>query len=283
MPGAVPVPRDLRQARGVVFDVDGTLVLGSGPAGEGAVALPGAVEAVARLRDRGIPVAFCTNGSNKTPAAIAENLRSVGIDAQPERCFTPVAVAAILIARDVPGARVLVLGDEGARIPLAEHGIEIVADDDAGAAEANVLLVAHDRAIDSVKLERAARALWRGAAFYVTATAPYYATRAGRALGLSALVGMGLAHVSGVAPIVTGKPSAAVMELAAEMLGVQVPELAVVGDDLGAEIGMARAVGATGVLVLTGTAQREHLAALTPDRQPDVVVETLTDLLELLP
>jgi NagD protein len=275
------VPRALSEARGFVFDVDGTLVLGSGPAGEGAAVLPGAVEAVARLRARGIPVAFCTNGSNKTPAAIAGNLRSVGIDAAPERCFTPVAVAAILIGRDHPGARVLVLGDEGARVPLEQHGIEIVSDDQAD--EADVLLVAHDRAIDSVKLERAARALWRGAAFYVTATAPYYATRAGRALGLSALVGMGLAHVSGIDPIVTGKPSPAVMELAGEMLGVEVGEMAVVGDDLGAEIGMARAVGATGVLVLTGTAQREDLAALAPEARPDVVVETLSDLLEQLP
>jgi HAD superfamily hydrolase (TIGR01450 family) len=273
--------REVSEATGFLFDVDGTLVLGSGPAGEGATVLPSAVEAVAHLRERGIPVAFCTNGSNRTPAEIAANLASVGIAAEPERCFTPVAVAARLIARDVPEARVLVLGDEGARRPLLEAGLELVADEHAD--RANVLLVAHDKHIDAAKLDRAANALWRGAAFYVTATAPFYATRAGRALGLSALVGMGLAHVSGVTPRVTGKPSPAVMEMAAEMLGVEVADMAVVGDDIGAEVGMARATGAISVLVLTGTAKRADLDALAPDAAPDVVVETLDDLMGQLP
>jgi HAD superfamily hydrolase (TIGR01450 family) len=276
-----PRALDLGRAAGFVFDVDGTLVLGSGPGGEGARILPGAVEIVARLGERGVPVAFCTNGSSRTPAAIAASLRSVGIDADPERCFTPVAVAARVIARDHPDGRVLVVGDDAARTPLLDQGVSIVSDADAD--QADVLFVAHDKHIDAAKLERAARALWRGAAFYVTTTAPFYATQKGRALGLSALVATGLAHVSGVQPIVTGKPSRAVMEMAADMLGVAVTDIAVVGDDIGAEIGMARDEGAMAVLVLTGTAKRGDLDGIAPEAAPHVVVETLEQLMEQLP
>jgi ribonucleotide monophosphatase NagD (HAD superfamily) len=152
--------------------------------------------------------------------------------------------------------------------------------DDEDWEQANVVLCAHDKTIDATKLERATRALWAGAAFYITAVSPYFAAQNGRALGLSGLVGAGLTHVTGVEPTLTGKPSPAVMELAGELLGVAPGDLAVVGDDLDNEHAMARAAGAISVVVLTGTCKRPDVDALS--EPPDVVVDDLRQLLEQL-
>jgi NagD protein len=56
----------LRAARGFVFDVDGTLVLGD-RRNTGLVPLPGAIEFLELLGARNIPFALLTNGTVRTP------------------------------------------------------------------------------------------------------------------------------------------------------------------------------------------------------------------------
>ena len=58
----------LKSARGFIFDMDGTLVLGD-KASDGQIALPGAVELLAELRRRGAPYQVFTNGTARTPAS----------------------------------------------------------------------------------------------------------------------------------------------------------------------------------------------------------------------
>jgi len=60
--------------KGILFDLDGTLVRGE-------YALPGAVKAVSRLRACGLRIAYCTQDS--TPKLIAERLNGLGFKAAP--------------------------------------------------------------------------------------------------------------------------------------------------------------------------------------------------------
>ena len=60
----------LRGARGFVFDIDGTLVLGD-KNNKGLVPLPGAIELLSYLRDADIPFVAFTNGTLRTPRATA--------------------------------------------------------------------------------------------------------------------------------------------------------------------------------------------------------------------
>jgi len=61
--------------RGVILDVDGTLL-------DGDAAVPGAAEAVSRLRARRIPFRFVTNTTRRPRVAVAEALSRAGIPAE---------------------------------------------------------------------------------------------------------------------------------------------------------------------------------------------------------
>ena len=57
-----------------LFDLDGVVYLGP-------VAVPGAAEGIAALRDRGTRIGFVTNNAARPPAAVAAHLVELGIPA----------------------------------------------------------------------------------------------------------------------------------------------------------------------------------------------------------
>jgi ribonucleotide monophosphatase NagD (HAD superfamily) len=65
--GSAAGSRKRAPVRGVVFDVDGTLLLSNRTLGDYQV-LPGAVEVLSMLRQRHVPFALFTNGSAYPPA-----------------------------------------------------------------------------------------------------------------------------------------------------------------------------------------------------------------------
>ena len=67
-PAAGEALERLRNARGFIFDMDGTLALGD-RVNHGLRPLPGAVELLAWVRDRGLPYVVFTNGTNRSPGA----------------------------------------------------------------------------------------------------------------------------------------------------------------------------------------------------------------------
>src|SRR3977135_4613579 len=79
--------------RGVVFDVDGTLLLSNRSLGNYEV-LPGAIEVLTTLKARHVPFALLTNGSAYPPAEQAAKLREGGLPVDDEQMFTPSSIAA---------------------------------------------------------------------------------------------------------------------------------------------------------------------------------------------
>ena len=73
----VVIRERLAAARGFVFDMDGTLVLGD-RTGHGLRPLPGALEITQWAARRGRPFVVFTNGTNRTPAAYAQIMRELG-------------------------------------------------------------------------------------------------------------------------------------------------------------------------------------------------------------
>jgi len=75
---------------GVLIDVDGTLL-------DGVRAIPGAAEALNRLRRAAIPFRLVTNTTRKPRTAIARTLHEAGIEVRPEEILVPASLAARLI------------------------------------------------------------------------------------------------------------------------------------------------------------------------------------------
>ena len=81
-------------------------------------------------------------------------------------------------------------------------------------------------------------------------------------------------------PIVIGKPSPLMPQLAMEKLGVSKEETCVVGDRIYTDVKSGLNAGITGILVLSGETTREILAE-SPDK-PHLVLEDASEILEAI-
>ena len=275
---AAPTDR-LRAVRGVVFDMDGTLVLGD-RRNHGLTPLPGALELTAALTAGGLPWVTFTNGTTRTPEAYAGALRRIGFDLPDEAMLTP-ATSAVDHFLAVGHRSVLVLGGDGLREPLRRAGIEIV--EPRGRPEADAVLVGWYREFTMDDLEAACHAVFGGAVLYSSSQSVFFASADGRALGTSRAICAMISSVTGVTEQIVGKPSLTGLRCAARRLGVAPRDLAVVGDDPELEMAMARRADALGIAVTTGIHQPDRSPALPPDQRPHLTVDGVAGLIDLLP
>jgi HAD superfamily hydrolase (TIGR01458 family) len=247
----------------VLLDLDGTLYLG------GRV-VPGAPEALRWLRDQGLAVRFCTNTDSVTPAALAERLAERGFPAATDELVTPVAVAARLLG-SAPEARVLAVAAEPVR--------RLLADRLAGPGEAVTHVLVADPSYGATydDLDAAFRALRDGAELWATQVNRVALRDDGEHLDTGGWVRL-LEYATGRTAKVLGKPSPEFFTATLDALG-RGPETAlVVGDDLEADVGGGRAVGAATVLVRSGKGGPRQSAGT----RPDAVVDSVADLPGLL-
>ena len=269
----------LRPVDGLVFDLDGTLILSDRSLG-GYRLLPGAVETLAALQARGVPFLAFTNGSAYRPSDQAAKLRRLGLPIDDSRMVTPSSVAADLMVR-AGVKKALVLGTPGVGHALEDVGIVVRFAGDADAETADAVYIGWHPECGMKDIEAAANAIWNGARLYVASDVPFFATSAGKTLGYSHAIAAAVRKLTRAPMILTGKPSLQALRFAARRLGVSARRLAVVGDDPLVEIIMARRGGAIGLGVTTGTTSAEEWAAQPGNRRPHRVLERLIDLLEL--
>jgi NagD protein len=279
--------RRLRDARGFVFDMDGTLALGD-RVNHGLTPLPGAVEMLRLVRERGLPYLVFTNGTNRSPAGFAAALRDAGLDVTDDRMMTPATSAVVMFTRR-GYKRVMVLGGEGLTGPLREAGIEVVppveaasdtrpADQPAGI---DAVFVGWFREFTMSHLEAACQAVWSGAGLYSASETPFFAAAGGRALGTSRAISAMIRSITGCRLTVTGKPSLDALRAAAARLGVPARDLVVVGDDPLLEVPMAHRGRALAVAVQTGLSGPGAYDHLPPEKQPHLHLRGVDELLSL--
>ena len=281
------VLRRLRDARGFIFDMDGTLALGD-RVNHGLTPLPGAAEMLRLVRERGVPYLVFTNGTNRTPAHFAAVLRDAGLDVPDDQMMTPASSAVVMFTKR-GYKRVMVLGTEGLTGPLRAAGIEVVppvepAPDTRPAQEpagVDAVLVGWFREFTMSHLEAACHAVWSGAGLYSASETPFFAAAGGRALGTSRAISAMIRSVTGCRLTVTGKPSLDALRAAAARLGVPARDLVVVGDDPLLEVPMAHRGHALAVAVQTGLAGPDSYDHLPPAKQPHLHLRGIDELLSL--
>jgi len=266
-----------RQPKGYMFDLDGTLILSDRKLG-GYTAIPGAAEVLAELDARGIPWIAMTNGSAYPASVQAPRLRAVGLPVRDERLFTPNSVAGrAMIEREYRS--VLVLGTQGVVDALEEMGVPCVLPEEEAAHDTDAVYVAWHPDCTMPHIHLACERVLDGAAFLTASDVPFFATRDGRSFGYSCAINGAVARVTGREPEACGKPSELALRLVAEQLEVAEEDVGVVGDDAVAEMQMARAGGALGIAVASGSTSRAQWAAQPHDRAPHLVIDSVADLL----
>jgi HAD superfamily hydrolase (TIGR01458 family) len=250
---------------GVLLDIDGVLAVSWR-------ALPGAVEALDALRDRGMPFRLITNTTTHTRAALATTLTDAGIAVAPEEVVTAVVATAAHLRATHPGKRAFVLSDGDARSDL--EGVEVVDHE----ADVVVLGGAYD-GFDYPTMNRVFRMLMDGAELVAMHRNLYWRTDEGWQLDGGAYVA-GLEEATGRRAVVCGKPAEAYFASALAQIGVPAERAAMVGDDVVNDVLGAQAAGLTGVLVRTGKFREEDVERSGGD--PDVVLDSIADLPGLL-
>lgn len=261
--------------RAAVFDIDGTLAMMDKNAGT-FTALPGAVDAIAACRDRGMEVAAYTNGTFFPPAHYAPLLAAAGIDIPADRILTPAAVAASRLSA-MGLRRVMVVGGEGTRVPAEDAGLEVIAPT-AQAGPVDAVLLGYTRDFNAGVLEAAVQAVWDGAKPFAGSAAPYFAGATGRILGISGALAAAVTHATGEAVTVFGKPEVAGLSMVADMTGAAPGEMLVIGDDPTLELLMARRAGAFALGVTTGARDAAAFAAMPEGERAHLVLPTLVGL-----
>jgi 4-nitrophenyl phosphatase len=269
-------------ARAIIFDMDGTLVLGSS-AGSGHSPLPGAVALLATLRARGTPFQVFTNGTAKLPRQYAASLREAGLDVRDSEMMTPARAAADWFVRKKI-RRVRALGSEGLRGPLKNAGLDVIGPgQQADSVEA--VITGWYREFRLAHMELACRDIWAGAIVATCSNVPFFATKDGPTIGHSFAINAAIRALTGRKARVLGKPSREAMACALRRMGLS-PRMArqvvVVGDDLALEMRMARNSGAMGIAMTTGLQDRADFARAPATEKPDVILDSLKPIIEAL-
>ena len=245
---------------GLLLDLDGTVY-------QDEAVVPGADHAIATLRDAGVPVRFVTNTTRVSRTTLGGWLNDFGIPAGSDDIFTPpVACVRWLRERDIQRAAILLPEDS-----LTEFaGVEVVETDP----EAVVVGDLGDGWSFDV-LNRAFRWVLQGAELVALHRNRYWRSGGELLLDAGAFVAA-LEYATGREATVVGKPSRAMFEAAAASMGLALPDVAMVGDDLHADIAGAQALGCRAFMVRTGKFRAEELEA--SDIEPDAVIDSLAAL-----
>ena len=284
-PGSASQPAEavverLRSVAGFVFDLDGTLALGD-EQNRGLKPRPGAVELLCLLRERGTPFVILTNGTVRVAVEYFPKLSGIGLPVEPDSVLTPSDVAAAYFLRRGL-QRVLALGEEGVWRPLEAAGLEIFRPGRGALPEVQAVWVGWYPGFGMADITAAVEAVEAGAGLYSASGTPWFSTAGGKTLGTSMVICGAVEAVTGRRAVILGKPSEESLLLAAERLGVPVPDLAIVGDDPRLEIAMAHQGGCLAVYVDSGVGGKAPFAGLAHEALPHLSVKDPGELLDLL-
>lgn len=240
----------------LLLDLDGVVYAGG-------VAIEHAVDALALARAAGLRLAFVTNNASRTPEAVAELLRSLGVAADPAEVATSAQAAARVLADLRAGSPVLVAGGPGLWAAVEAAGLRPVPTADAGPV---AVVQGYGPDVGWREIAEVTVAVRGGARWVATNLDATIPSERGLLPGNGTLVAA-VATTLGRGPdVVAGKPARALHDEAVERVASTRP--LVVGDRLDTDIEGANTVGADSLLVLTGVCRPVDLVAAVPAHRP---------------
>ena len=268
----------------LLVDLDGVVYRGAEP-------VPGVAAVLADRAARGDAVVYVTNNSMHYRADYVTRLSAMGAPITPDTVVSSARATALHIARHEPTIRrLLVLGASGLERELRDVGLDVVTaghaatrmhqegiDGWSAAGAPDAVVIGLDPTLTYLRLAAAADCIRAGARFIATNRDPVYPTERGLRPGAGSLVAA-VEATTGVEPLVIGKPSPHLLELAAESVGRSPGDAVMIGDGLGTDIAAARAIGARSILMLTGVTSLADVEALQPDVRPTAVAVDAADL-----
>ncbi len=263
----------LRDVRGVLFDMDGVIYVGTRP-------LPGVREALDYLASTGRSFLFVTNNASKTPEQFVDRLAEMDIHIQPEQVLGSAEATACWLAEQVahqswPRGPVIVMGQDGLKVALQKSGFELTTDPYV----ATYAVAGINFKLTYDELADVTLAIRNGARFIGTNSDVTYPSERGPLPGAGSILAL-LATASGQQPLVVGKPNRGMYEQAMARLKLSAGQTLMVGDRYDTDISGAIPLGLWTAGVLTGISQRQDFEQASAP--PDLIAEDLPDLIQQL-
>jgi len=246
---------------GVLLDLSGVIYVGN-------QVLPGAIEAISRLREAGLPMRFLTNTTRTPKKGILDRIRSMGIHIAGDELFTPAEAACNWLTQHKRSPHLLIHPNLAEDFQgLAPYEAKAVLIGDAG------------DAFTFDVLNSAFRELMGEAEFLALATNRTFKDADGElSLDAGAFVAA-LEFSSQRKAKALGKPSADFFSAALASMDCVAGEAVMVGDDAEMDVSGALSAGlAHGVLVRTGKYLKG--AEMSVDPKPTAVVDDLPAAVE---
>jgi len=248
------LPDAIADVKGLLLDLNGVFYVANRT-------LPGAVKAIAALQKSGLPYRFATNNTTQSTQTMSQSLQAMGLSIEPSEIVSA-AYAAVLHLREMGNPTIFpLLSDDAQRdfaeFPVSDSQADVVVLGDIG-----------DR-WDYRVLNRAFRLMMQGAPLLALHRGKFWQWEAGLQLDIGAFVA-GLEYATDQQAIVAGKPNPVFFKMAIADLGLSAEQVAMIGDDIEADVGGAQAVGMKSVLVKSGK-YREHLVQRVAT-QPDMAI-----------
>lgn len=241
--------RRLNQMKLFLFDMDGTLYLGDR-------LYDFTIELLAAIREKGAKYLFMTNNSSKSVEDYVKKLAKMGICASREDFMTSSQATAYYLHKYHEGQRLYVCGTESLKKELRQEGFTVTTD----VHEVDCIVMGFDTELTFRKLHDVSYLLLTRKDIPYIATNPDLVcpTEFGSVPDCGSICAA-IKNATGREPIVIGKPSALMPQLAMERLGISKEQTCVVGDRIYTDIRSGLNAGVTGVLVMSGETTYEIL------------------------
>ena len=252
-----------------LFDMDGTLYLGDR-------LFDFTKPLLAEIRRTGGKYLFMTNNSSKSVADYVKKLEKLGISSTREDFITSSQAAAYYLHKHHQGQRLYVCGTESLKEELRSEGFQVTDKVE----QTDCIVMGFDTELTFQKLHDVSYLL-------LTRELPYIATNPdlvcptefGSVPDCGSVCGM-IFNATGKRPVVIGKPSPLMPQLAMDRLGYSKEETCVVGDRIYTDVKSGLNAGITGILVMSGETTQEILAQ--SEDKPHLVLESAKEILEAL-
>ncbi|MDB9526032.1 TIGR01458 family HAD-type hydrolase [Oscillatoria sp. CS-180] len=247
------LPDGLKNVKGLLLDLNGVFYVANRT-------LPGAQEAIAALQRSGFPYRYVTNNTTQSTDSMSLSLQEMGLSVEPSQIMTA-AYAAVLHLRQMDNPKIYPLITDDAKQDFAEFTWSDT--------DADVIVIGDIGDDWNYRLmNRAFRLVMKGAQMIALHRGKYWQWEAGIQLDIGAFV-TGLEYATDQTAIIAGKPNPFFYKMALGDLGLAAADVAMIGDDIEADVKGAQNIGLKGVLAKTGKYRPELIvkAEASPDEE----------------
>ena len=249
-----------------MIDMDGTIYKGGN-------VIPGAKEFVEFLVKEKIPFVFLTNNSSHTREYYYDKLRTMGFRIEKKSILTSTIATVRFIRERRKGKKVFVVATPEVTKEIEGLGVTSCEEDP------DIVLLTFDRTITFDKINKAYHFIMSGAELIATHPDDLCPTEDAYDVDIGQFIHL-LSYLTGTTPIIIGKPSMLMIEMAAGEMGVEKSKTVMIGDRLYTDMRMAADAGIDSILVLSGEAKMSDLENL--DVKPTFIVGSVADVPDIL-